>query len=115
MLQHSITLSMLQNVAEFLSNHPLSVTDDLSVQEWRRCCEAEWRLLASEVFTREEEIYGASLLATFLSAYTNLASLVATRKCDWSLQDRLAGMERLLAAPQIEQRTEAWYLDALGL
>lgn len=115
MLQHSITLSMLQNVAEFLSNHPLSVTDDLSVQEWRKSCEVEWRILGSEVFTQEEEAYGTSLLATFLSAYTNLASLVSTRKSGWSLQDRIASLERLLATPQIEQRTEAWYLDAMGL
>jgi hypothetical protein len=106
---------MLQNVAEFLSNHPLADTDALSMEEWKRSCEAEWSLLANESFTRDEEAYGSSLLATFLSAYADLASQVATRKCNWSLEHRRAALERLLAAPQIEQRTEAWYLDAVGL
>jgi hypothetical protein len=118
-MQHPIVNEMLPNVAEFLSNHPLYATDDASINEWKKSCEKSWSLLAKESFTNEETTYSSSIFSAFLNAYSDFARLVAEKKhsntSHWTLSERLSTIERLLKVPQIEQRTEAWYLDAAGL
>jgi hypothetical protein len=110
---------MLPNVAEFLCTHPLNATDDASINEWKTSCEKSWNLITTDFFSKEENSYGMSVFTTLLGAYGDLARLVAEKKYSsanhWTLADRLASVERLLHLPQIEQRTEAWYLDAAGL
>jgi hypothetical protein len=110
---------MLSNVADFLLGHSIENTDALSIQDWRKSTEASWSILSDNFLTKDEQAYCTSILATFLDAYAELASQVELKKqatCQgWSLSDRRASLQRLLNAPQIEQRTEAWYLDAMGL
>ena len=118
-MQHPIVNVMLPNVAEFLRNHPLDATDDASINEWRTSCEKSWALVSKECLSKEESMYGFSIFTTLLNSYSDLARLVAEKKyCNanhWTFEDRIATVERLLHLPQIEQRTEAWYLDAAGL
>lgn len=119
MLQHPVVNTMLPNVVEFLSYHPLEGTDAASVANWKQSCQVAWSTITEGVFGQEEADYGASLLATLLASYADLACLVATKRHSaaegWSLEDRRNSIQRLLNMPQIEQRTDAWYQDALGL
>jgi hypothetical protein len=118
-MQHPIVNGMLPNVAEFLCNHPLGATDYASINEWKNSCEQSWSALTTGTLSYEESSYSLSIFKTFLNAYSDLASLVAEKKHGttnhWSLKERTNAVERLLQLPQIEQRTEAWYLDAVGL
>lgn len=110
---------MLENVAKFLQQHPVHATDLASLEEWVRECESSWEVVSNDFLSKDESVLGTSLLATLLSSYTNLARLVETKTNKstdiWSTSNRKAAVERLLSTPQIEQRTEAWYLDAIGL
>jgi hypothetical protein len=110
---------MLENVAEFLQQHPIHATDLASLEEWVRGCESSWEVVSNDFLAKDESAVGTSLLATLLSSYTDLAGLVASKTNKstdlWSTENRRAAIERLLSTPQIEQRTEAWYLDAAGL
>ena len=119
MLQHSVVNTMLPNVVEFLSYHPLEGTDAASVADWKQSCQVAWSTITEGAFGAEEATYGASLLGTLLASYADLACLVATKRHSaaegWSLADRHNTIQRLLNMPQIEQRTDAWYQDALGL
>jgi len=119
MLQHSVVNTMLPNVVEFLSNHPLEGTDASSIADWKQSCQVSWTTVTDGVFTGEEADYGTSLLATLLASYADLARLVASKRHStaegWPLADRSGAIQRLLNMPQIEQRTDAWYQDALGL
>ena len=78
-----------------------------------------WDAISSEYLNYQETMYGTSILSTFLAAYTDLAKLVQTKRfrtaTGWSQEDRIANIQRLLQTPQIEQRTDEWYQDALGL
>jgi hypothetical protein len=118
-MQHPIVNGMLPNVAEFLCNYPLYATDDASINEWRASCEKSWCLTTSDYFTNEEKCYSLSIFSTLLGAYTDLARLMAEKKhCNanhWPTDRRIDAIQKLLQLPQIEQRTEAWYLDAVGL
>ena len=119
MLQHSVVNTMLPNVVEFLSYHPLEGTDAASVADWKQSCQVAWAAITEGAFGAEEATYGASLLGTLLASYADLACLVATKRHSategWALADRHNTIQRLLNMPQIEQRTDAWYQDALGL
>ena len=119
MLQHSVVNAMLPNVVEFISHHPLEGTDAASVADWKQSCQVAWTAITDGVFGAEESTYGASLLGTLLASYADLARLVATKRHGaaegWSLADRSTAIQRLINMPQIEQRTDAWYQDALGL
>ena len=110
---------MLPNVVEFLSQYPLTGTDATSMALWREQCEASWSLLASTYLTPAEAAYGTSLLHTMLTAYQDLAHLVAFQSYSatdrWPLAERTRHMEALLNRPQVEQRTEQWYKDAANL
>jgi hypothetical protein len=110
---------MLQNVAEFLSHHSLEGLDDASLEQWKLSCYASWKLLAKDFLTKSDATRGERMLHTILEAYADLARLVATKQyksaSGWTEAERRRSMEALLSRPQIEQRTEAWYLDAAGL
>ena len=110
---------MIPNVADFLSQFPLGGTDEASLLEWRRGCEVAWEQLTRDFLPEEESIAATSVFHTILEAQTDLAHLVAARQSQstgrWSKEDRSTTLETLLNLPQIEQRTEAWYLDAAGL
>jgi hypothetical protein len=117
---HSFLLSqMIENVAVFLQQYPVYATDLASLEEWMRDCESSWEVLSHDFLTKDESAIGTSLFTTLATSYTDLASLVASKTNKstdlWSTADRKAAIERLLSTPQIEQRTEAWYLDAAGL
>lgn len=119
MLQHSVINTMLPNVVEFLSYHPLEGTDVSSIADWKQSCQVAWATITEGAFGPEEAEYGASLLSTLLASYADLACLVASKRHSstkgWSLADRNTSIQRLLTMPQIEQRTDAWYQDAIGL
>ena len=119
MIHHSIGNDMLSNVAEFLSTRPIDGTDEASLEDWSRSCIQEWCLLAKECLTAEEYECEYGVLCSLLDAQIDLARQVATKKHStsdhWSTEDRTRTLEALLNRPQIEQRTEAWYLDAIGL
>jgi hypothetical protein len=110
---------MLPNVADFLSQFPLGGTDAASLVEWRRGCEVAWEQLTRDFLTDEESIAATSIFHTILDAQTDFAHCVAAKQSKstgrWSKDDRRKTLETLLNRPQIEQRTEAWYLDAAGL
>lgn len=110
---------MLHNVVEFLSHHSLEGLDDASVEQWKDTCYASWKLLANDFLTQTDTRKGTKMLTTVLEAYADLARLVATKQyksaSGWTEAERRRSMEALMSRPQIEQRTEAWYLDAAGL
>ena len=110
---------MLQNVSEFLSHHSLEGLDDASLEQWKLSCHASWKLLAEDFLAKSDAMRGERILHTLLEAYADLARLVASKRyksaSGWSQAERRRSMEALLSRPQIEQRTEAWYLDAAGL
>ena len=111
--------AMLQNVTDFLSHQSIEELDDASVEQWKETCYSSWKLLATDFLTKSEATRGKRILTTVLEAYADLARLVATKRhmsaSSWSEAERNRSMEALLSRPQIEQRTEAWYLDAAGL
>jgi len=118
-LYNSMVQIMIPNVLDFISQHPIYNTDAASIKEWRSNCEASWKLTISEEIPVAEYIYGSTILATFLDSYENLMELVDEKKRttvqSWSLDHRRAAIQSLLSRPQIEQRTDEWYTDALGL
>ena len=119
MITHMYSNDMLHNVAEFLSHHSLEGLDDASLEQWKLSCYASWKLLANDFLTKSDATRGERMLHTILEAYADLARLVATKQyksaSGWTEAERRRSMEALLSRPQIEQRTEAWYLDAAGL
>jgi hypothetical protein len=110
---------MIENVAQFLQQYPIYGTDSASLEEWMRGCECSWDILSNDFLTKEESTIGTSIFTSFASSYADFASLVASKTSKstdtWSTEDRRSAVQRLLSTPQIEQRTEAWYLDAAGL
>jgi hypothetical protein len=110
---------MLQNVVTFLSHHSHEDIDDASLEQWKASCTSSWNLLANDFLTKADARKGSQMLTTMLEAYADLARLVATKRHKsvgtWTEAERHRSMEALLSRPQIEQRTEAWYLDAAGL
>jgi hypothetical protein len=118
-MQHSIVNAMLPNVVEFLQSESLSSFDEQSIRAWQTSCMDSWSELSSNFLTCEETTYGTSILSTLLGAYTDLANLVQAKRVgsakNWSQEERVAAIQRLLETPQIEQRTAEWYQDALGL
>jgi hypothetical protein len=110
---------MIENVAKFLQQYPIHGTDNASLEEWMRGCECSWEILSNDFLTKEESSISSSIFTTFTSSYADFANLVASKTSKstdtWSTKDRQLSVERLLSTPQIEQRTEAWYLDAAGL
>lgn len=118
-MQHSIVTHMLPNVVEFLNADPPPLLDEASLKVWKEECVQTWNAISSEGCSHEETKYGTSILSTFLNAYTDLAKLIqAKRFCtttSWTEEERTANIQRLLQTPQIEQRTDEWYQDALGL
>lgn len=119
MFKHPVVKSMLANVPEFLSQHPMEGTDVASLEEWKTSCESSWATLDTACLSPEESLYGKAILSTLIEASTDLAQRVATKKHGtagtWCEAERRRNMEALLKRPQIEQRTEAWYIDAAGL
>lgn len=110
---------MLQNVVEFLSHHSLEGLDDASLEQWKDTCYSSWELLSRDFLAKTDAKQGKGILTTILEAYADLARLVASKQhksaSNWTEAQRHCSMEALLSRPQIEQRTEAWYLDAAGL
>jgi hypothetical protein len=110
---------MLPNVVEFLKSESPTCLDESSLNGWKAECQQTWNALSSDICTYEETKYGSSILSTVLNAYTDLAKLVQTKRfstgTNWTQEERVATIQRLLATPQIEQRTDEWYQDALGL
>jgi hypothetical protein len=110
---------MLEHVTQFLSQHPLHGTDDASLDAWRRSCDESWADTTAGFFTEEEFAYAASILATLLAATEHLAKQAAKPKHGstnhWPTESRRCIVETLLLKPQVEQRTAAWYTEAVGL
>lgn len=98
---------MYPNVVEFLT---ASLVDNpLQIQPWDTL----------EGLTKEESLYGSEIFTILTDAYKHFMELVEEKKqqttSKWSLEDRKKTIEALRSRPQIEQRTDDWYLDALGL
>jgi hypothetical protein len=107
---------MLANVVDFLSQHPLDSKDATSIAQWRESCQVSWDILAETFLTAQEAEQGRNILTTLLSAYEDLATLISTRSLQsgnqWPEAVRRATIHALLNRPQVEQRTENWYLEA---
>jgi YqaJ-like viral recombinase domain len=108
---------MLQSILEFLSQHPLTNTDDVSVEEWRVTCETCWDIQVEDYLTEHERKYSSRMLDIVLDSQIELAKCIeqTNKSSKWTLEQRKLSIQSLLIRPQIEQRTESWYLDALGL
>ena len=118
-LGHNIINEMLPDVAEFLSHHPLNGTDVASLQCWKTSCEVSWDHLAEDFLSDEERTYGAEILSTLLASYEHLYHLVAEKQhssiANWTVSQRNSVIQTLLNRPQVEQRTENWYMEAANL
>jgi hypothetical protein len=97
---------MSSYILEYVSEKPIHAVDSLSMYEWRLDCEAEW-----EDITEFLELPPSSLLETIMDAFCDLAEK-SEEIPPWSLEDRKKSIEILLLRPQVEQRTESWYLEA---
>jgi hypothetical protein len=110
---------MLSNVVEFISHHPLDTTDDASIETWKRTCETAWSSSIEPFLMEKEKIIGSQCLGLILDSSVQFGKLTEEKRTGlvraWSLEDRNASIQHLLHRPQIEQRTESWYQDALGL
>jgi hypothetical protein len=110
---------MIPNIVEFISQHPVQETDVASIERWRKSCEVSWELGVEPYLTRDEATYSQTILQSLLDSYIELAKLAEEKRNKttilWSLEKRKNNIETLLNRPQLEQRTEGWYLDALGL
>jgi hypothetical protein len=118
-LGHPIINDMLHHVTQFLLQHPLQGTDDASLDAWRRSCDESWTDTTTGFFTEEESTYASSILATLLASTEHLARHAKVPKHSstdhWSTEHRRHIVETLLLKPQVEQRTAAWYTEAVGL
>jgi hypothetical protein len=117
MLATNVVKGMLNNVCEFLSHHPIYGTDVASLETWRRDCVAGWRQLAGDFLDGHDSLQGEAALHSAMEAVEQFAREVALQRTDdvWSQEERRARIEALLNRPQIQQRTEEWYADALGV
>ena len=110
---------MFTNIIQFLSQYPLNGTDSASIEEWKKSCLAAWTYSVESFLSNQEAAYSATIFSTLLANFDQLAQLIETKKRQtttlWSMEARRASIQSLLSRPQFEQRTEAWYLDALGL
>jgi hypothetical protein len=90
---------------------------NITKQQWISNCEYLWNMM--EGLTAEESKTGSSILSILLNATNEFLQLVEEKQQQttnkWSLEDRKKMIEILRSRPQIEQRTDDWYLDALGL
>lgn len=118
-LGHPRINDMLHHVTQFLLQHPLHGTDDASLDAWRRSCDESWADTTAGFFTEEESAYASSIFATLLAATEHLAHQAKIPKHGstdhWSTEHRHHIVETLLLKPQVEQRTAAWYTEAMGL
>jgi hypothetical protein len=114
----TIVNDMLYNVCEFLSHHPLTHTDDASVDEWKKDCVSSWETIAP-LLSEPEQIYGNEILSSLLDSSTDLYRLIATKRHEsehnWSQADRNRTIQTLLHLPQVEQRTANWYAEAANI
>jgi hypothetical protein len=120
MLDEPIIKGMLTNVCEFLSHHPIYGTDAASLETWRRDCLYNWRQLATEFLQATYGNQGEAILISAMEAVEQFATEVSTcnhgaDETGWTYAQRLARIQELVNRPQIQQRTEAWYADALGI
>jgi hypothetical protein len=116
---YGIVQYMITNIIQFLSQYPLNGTDAVSIKEWKKSCLVAWNSTVVDYLSQEESHYSSSILSTLLANFDSLAQLTEEKKRQtatvWSMEQRRASIQSLLSRPQFEQRTEAWYLDALGL
>jgi len=112
-----IVKTMFPNVIEFISQGLDDPAPIINKQQWISTCESLWNTI--EGLTAEESKTGSSLLSIVLNATNHFLQLVEEKQqqttSKWSLEDRKKTIEALQSRPQIEQRTDDWYLDALGL
>jgi len=111
--------TMIPNIVEFISQHPVQDTDVASIERWRKSCQVSWSIGVVPYLSNDESSYGQKVLDSLLDSYIELAKLAEEKRNKttilWSLEKRKNNIEALLNRPQLEQRTEGWYLDALGL
>jgi hypothetical protein len=110
---------MFTNILQFLSQYPIEDTDIASIEAWKAMCHSSWLVSTSDSLTKEESSYATTILSTLLESFADLAQLTEISKRQtigaWSMESRLSTIQSLITRPQLEQRTEGWYLDALGL
>ena len=78
------------------------------MSNWRSDCEAEWKTIQPYISTTES-------IDLYLNAYCDLAfksSQHATQQQTWTIYQRQASIDSLLRRPQVEQRTQDWYIEA---
>lgn len=118
-LQKSKVTDMMSGVLEYLSHHPIYGIDVASMEQWSLDCKKQWCIWANQFLETIDLQIGTELLETFLGAYITLAERVAekayTRSVLWTESQRKDCIQRLTEKHQVEQRTEAWYLDAQRL
>ena len=79
-------------ILDFLATRPIYGSNEASMTKWKNDCMKDW----------------CSILETFLNTTT-------PKKISWSAEQRQANITALLARPQVEQRTDAWYNEAQNL
>jgi len=111
--------TMLEGILTFLSQYPILEKDTASMTLWRTTCETEWSYSIVPYLSEQEVPVANRLLDMVLDSYTHFIQLLESYEhstsSTWSLASRQASIQSLLERPQIEQRSESWYQDALGL
>jgi hypothetical protein len=119
MFSSELVQYMFTNILQFLSQYPIDDTDLASIEAWKAICQSSWLVSTSDSLTKEEASYASTILSTLLESFAHLAQLTEISKRQtigvWSMETRLSTIQSLVSRPQLEQRTEGWYLDALGL
>jgi len=75
-------------ILDFLSTRPIYGSNEASMTQWKNDCKRDW----------------VSILDNFLN--------VEPTKISWPTPQREASVKSLLERPQVEQRTDAWYIEA---
>jgi len=79
-------------ILDFLATRPIYGSNEASMTKWKNDCMKDW----------------VSVLETFLNT-------TAPKKEPWTGEQRQTNIIALLARPQVEQRTDAWYTEAQNL
>lgn len=99
---------------DFLSHQPLTKTDDASIDTWQETLEEEWEHTVEPHLSLNEAIEARSILHTLTDAFLDLLGTIRQNQQErtWTFPHRALRVNALLTLPQVEQRTEAWYLES---
>jgi len=104
---------MTTYILDFIASHPVYGFDSLSLEQWKTDCKSELTSILEIHMMNTEEVTQSMNL--YLDAHIDLAKKTTQSISLWPVDQRETNIARLLTQPQVEQRTDAWYLEAQNM